>query len=129
MILGVLLLANLLPAAPDPAAFDRDVKPIVSKTCVACHNAGLQSGGVNLTEFTSAATVASNRPAWEKILQKVRSGEMPPKGVPRPPQPKAFPRANLQVQAVDGSNCAIIFDQAATADGRRIIHARESLEE
>ncbi len=88
MTLGVLLLANLLLAAPDPAAFDRDVKPIISKTCVACHNAGLQSGGVNLMEFTSAATVASNRPAWEKILQKVRTGEMPPKGIPRPPQPK-----------------------------------------
>jgi cytochrome c551/c552 len=88
MILGVLLLANSLLGAPDPAAFDRDVKPIVSKTCVACHNAGLQSGGVNLMEFTSAATVASNRPAWEKVLQKVRAGEMPPKGVPRPPQPK-----------------------------------------
>ncbi|HEY3458027.1 MAG TPA: DUF1592 domain-containing protein [Bryobacteraceae bacterium] len=55
---------------------------------MACHNASLLSGGVNLTEFTSAATVASNRAAWEKILQKVRSGEMPPKGIPRPPQPK-----------------------------------------
>src|ERR1700761_6840945 len=71
---------------PDAAGFDRDVKPVITKTCVACHNPALTSGGVNLTEFTSAATITSNRAAWEKILQKIRSAEMPPKGVPRPPQ-------------------------------------------
>ena len=91
LFLGVILLTSLpLWAAPDQAAFDRDVKPIISKTCTACHNASLLSGGVNLTEFTSAATVASNRAAWEKILQKVRSGEMPPKGIPRPPKMDAM---------------------------------------
>ena len=28
--------------------------------------------------------MAENRDGWEKILQKIRTGEMPPKGVPRP---------------------------------------------
>ena len=91
MTLGVILLANsllLAKTAPDQAAFDQAVKPIISNTCMACHNASLLSGGVNLSEFRAAATVTSNRPAWEKILQKVRSGEMPPKGVPRPAQSK-----------------------------------------
>jgi hypothetical protein len=30
--------------------------------------------------------VADDRPAWDKIVQKIESGEMPPKGIPRPPQ-------------------------------------------
>ena len=25
-------------------------------------------------------------PSWDKILEKIESGEMPPKGIPRPPQ-------------------------------------------
>ena len=27
----------------------------------------------------------SHREEWERILQKIRTGEMPPKGMPRPP--------------------------------------------
>ena len=68
------------------AAFDRDVRPVVTSTCAACHSAALASGGLNLVALNSAATIAAQQETWEKILRKVRSGEMPPKGVPRPPQ-------------------------------------------
>ena len=44
------------------------------------------SGGLNITGFTKAASVLDDRAGWERILDKMRSGEMPPKGVPRPPQ-------------------------------------------
>ena len=44
------------------------------------------SGGVNLLPYSEASTVADDRAAWDKIVQKIESGEMPPKGVPRPPQ-------------------------------------------
>ncbi len=68
----------------DEAAFQRAVRPVIAKNCVACHNEALASGGVNLVPYTSPASVATDRLAWEKILQKLRSGEMPPKGAPRP---------------------------------------------
>src|SRR5580704_17450540 len=70
----------------DTAGFDKNVKPILKNTCSGCHNATVMSGGVNLLPYMDAATVADDRPAWDKILQKVESGEMPPKGIPRPPQ-------------------------------------------
>jgi hypothetical protein len=75
-----------MAAAVDNAGFDKNVKPIISHTCTPCHNEALSSGGVNLKPFTSAATIASDRAAWEKIARKLRAGEMPPKGIPRPPQ-------------------------------------------
>ena len=72
----------------DAAGFGQNVRPILTDTCSMCHNPRLASGGVNLAPYTDPATVASDRPAWEKILQKIESGEMPPKGIPRPSQAK-----------------------------------------
>jgi hypothetical protein len=82
LILGT---AGLLAAADQPT-LDKTVQPVLSKTCTPCHNEKLASGGLNITGFTKAASVMEDRAGWERILDKVRSGEMPPKGVPRPPQ-------------------------------------------
>jgi hypothetical protein len=76
------------PPAPavDAAGFDSKVKPILKNTCTACHNASVMSGDVNLVPYLDSATLASDRAAWEKITHKIESGEMPPAGIPRPPQ-------------------------------------------
>ena len=71
------------PASPDAAGFDANVKPILKTTCSACHNATLNSGGVNLVPYLDSGTL-NDRASWEKILQKIESGEMPPKGIARP---------------------------------------------
>ena len=85
---GVVLGMGLAPAAPgvDSAGFDAKVKPILRSTCSGCHNASVSSGGVNLLPYLDSATVLEDRASWERILQKIEAGEMPPKGVPRPPQ-------------------------------------------
>jgi hypothetical protein len=76
------------PSAVDAAGFDANVKPILKNTCSGCHNPSLTSGGVNLLPYLDSSTVADDRASWEKIYQKIESGEMPPKGIPRPPQAK-----------------------------------------
>jgi hypothetical protein len=68
----------------DTAGFDANVKPILKNTCSGCHNASLSSGGVNLLPYLDPTTLSNDRASWEKILQKVESGEMPPKGIPKP---------------------------------------------
>ncbi|HVW87571.1 MAG TPA: DUF1592 domain-containing protein [Bryobacteraceae bacterium] len=72
--------------AVDAVGFEKNVRPILKNTCSGCHNASVMSGGVNLLPYMDAATIGEDRPSWDKILQKIESGEMPPKGVPRPPQ-------------------------------------------
>ncbi|MFN7926013.1 MAG: DUF1592 domain-containing protein [Bryobacteraceae bacterium] len=72
-------------AGPAPATFDKSVKPILTNTCSACHNDRNASGGLDLTSFTAAGSVTSQREGWERILQRLRTGDMPPKGIPRPP--------------------------------------------
>src|SRR5580704_8536668 len=86
VLAATVLLPGWVVAAVDTAGFDKNVKPILKNTCSGCHNATVMSGGVNLAPYMDAATVLEDRPSWDKILQKVESGEMPPKGIPRPPQ-------------------------------------------
>ena len=65
-------------------AFDKNIRPVLGTTCVGCHNEQTASGGLNIEPFLAPASLTSNREGWEIILQKVRTGEMPPKGIPKP---------------------------------------------
>ena len=64
------------------SSFQNTVAPFVTKHCVACHNDRLQSGGLNLK---AATDVAESRDQWEQVVEKLKAGEMPPKGMPKPP--------------------------------------------
>ncbi len=81
-----LLLATspLVGSAADTGSFDRDVTPVLRQTCGGCHNAKLASGGLDLTPFLDPASLAAKRDGWEAIVAKLRAGEMPPEGIPKP---------------------------------------------
>ena len=79
--------ASAVPATRDLAdqtGFQSTVQPFLAKACSGCHNAKLQSGGLNLGIYPTTDAVAKDRPHWESILEKLRSGQMPPPGMPRP---------------------------------------------
>lgn len=73
-------------AGPNDAthSFDQSVKPLLTKSCSPCHNDRNASGSLNLSPFAQPNSLVEGRDGWERILQKIRSGEMPPKGLPRP---------------------------------------------
>ncbi len=58
-------------------------RSVVNKYCVACHSESLKTAGVVL-EGLDFSKVASNAELLERVLRKVRTGEMPPTGMPRP---------------------------------------------
>lgn len=72
------------PASADP--FASKVRPFLDENCIFCHNGKLQSGGLDLDAFKTSASLNEHRETWERAIQKMRSGEMPPKGAPRPPE-------------------------------------------
>lgn len=55
----------------------------LNQYCVTCHNDKLRTAGLTL-EKADISRVASDAPLWEKVLDKVRTGTMPPAGLPRP---------------------------------------------
>jgi cytochrome c553 len=75
------------PAA-GKADFSNTVQPVIESSCSMCHNDRLPSGSLNLAPFLAPSSLVESREGWERIVQKIRSGEMPPKGVPPPPAAK-----------------------------------------
>src|SRR5690242_17991693 len=81
-----LLLAASLAAQTFPTSFDKSVQPFLAKNCYACHNSKVKTADVDLQQFKTADSIAKEADLWEKAVQKMRTGEMPPKGFP-PPKP------------------------------------------
>ena len=83
---AVFLFAGAAMQAADTSTFEKTVAPTLTKTCTPCHNDSLASGGMNISQFTQAASLTKSREGWDIILRKIKTGEMPPKGMPRPPE-------------------------------------------
>ncbi len=60
------------------------VFPFVKKNCNGCHNDSNAAGEVNLARMQKASDFDESREVWERVVSKIRSGEMPPLPLPRP---------------------------------------------
>ena len=92
-----------------------DVQKTVATYCVTCHNDKLKTGGLAL-DRPDLADVAAHADVWEKVIRKVRTGMMPPAGVPRP---NAAERDELL------SSLVATLDRAARTNpnpGRPLVH-------
>jgi mono/diheme cytochrome c family protein len=84
-VTGILAASVSSLAAQQPAAtFDTAVAPLLTKVCSDCHNSQLASGGFDVSPFLKPESLSKLREGWDDILSKLRSGEMPPQGAPRP---------------------------------------------
>ncbi len=83
LILGVMVLAGM-PKLAYSADFAKSIQPFFAKNCYSCHSAKLKTGGLNLEAYVNAAAIAQEPERFEKILQRLKAGEMPPKTMPRP---------------------------------------------
>ncbi len=63
-------------------------QPVLKQYCLGCHNEKLKTGSFSV-QGLDAANVGHNAAAWEKVLSKVASGQMPPPGMPKPKAPAA----------------------------------------
>ena len=69
--------------APTPAP-----RAVLDKYCVTCHNQRLKTAGLAL-DALDLAHVSDRAEAWEAVVRKLRTGAMPPVGLPRPDKPVA----------------------------------------
>jgi len=85
VLLPLVWFAPIQLAQKNPAAgFEKTIQPFLAENCLVCHSAKKASGELNLEQFKTAAAVVEHREQWEQVLLKLKTGEMPPKGFPRP---------------------------------------------
>ena len=78
--------------------FDRQIAPLLTARCLACHSGAAPDGGLSLVDAATAAKGGESGPALEPgkteslLWQRVEGDEMPPEH-PLPPEEKALLRA------------------------------------
>jgi mono/diheme cytochrome c family protein len=77
------LVAGRAPAAA-PASFTKQVAPLLTRYCTGCHGGVKPRGGLALDTFRDETAALKDRTVWDRVLQNLRAGDMPPPNKPRP---------------------------------------------
>ena len=79
-------------AAPTSAAdaalvhdFDHTVRPFLSTYCVSCHGGAKPEAELDLSAVTSVAGVLADAAHWDRVMERLAAGEMPPDKAPKYP--------------------------------------------
>ena len=98
-------------------SFARDVQPFFAAHCVRCHGDKRQKGDVTLHDLEGGPRKGALLEQWERVLDVLESGEMPPDGEP---QPDDAERARLAQWIARELDAAPVGDAAAPATARRL---------
>ena len=90
--------------------FTAAVRPVLADTCAQCHNSRLLSGGLNVEEIASPESLVKQREVWEKVLRRLRAGDMPPAGAPRPAKAQLDAMTGYIERAFDRADASIPQD-------------------
>src|SRR5205809_596528 len=63
--------------APQNAPPAPEYSRLIATSCITCHNDRLKTGGLSL-QSVDLANAPAHADVWEKVLRKLRTGEMPP---------------------------------------------------
>jgi len=75
-------------------------RALIEENCVVCHNQKSKTASVSL-QGIDFNNLGANAALWEKVLRKVRTGQMPPPGAPRLEGPDAAAFVNWLEGALD----------------------------
>ena len=75
--------AQAAQAAEAQQAAEAPSRALLDRYCVTCHNERLLTGGLSLVDV-DLGDIHGNAEVLEKVVHKLRSGQMPPEGRPRP---------------------------------------------
>lgn len=74
----------VLSCFADPADFERDIRPTLKQYCLDCHSTEKHKGDLDLERFKSQPEILKHPKVWERVIEQLSLGEMPPKAKPQP---------------------------------------------
>ena len=97
--LRLLLLAPLLAlagaaslrTADSHPGFERALQPFLQQHCLSCHGEKKQKGELRIDTLSRNFLSGGSAMKWAEIMDRISSGEMPPKGEPKPPVTEVSP--------------------------------------
>ncbi len=106
----------------DTRHYEEEVRPFLARHCVECHGAVKPKGDLRLDGLAPDFDNPANRERWLSVLKRVKTGEMPPKAKPRPPEKEVQALGNwISAQA------AAAREQRA-AEGRVVLRRLNRIE-
>ena len=77
--------ADVPPAAPDAAGFQKIIAPFVKSHCVRCHGPEKKEGNFRVDQHLKNEFVdPASKEKWGEVVNVLNSHEMPPEGEPQP---------------------------------------------
>ena len=88
LILIALTIAGMVHAGDEPMVdardFDAHIRPLLVSHCATCHSGEKPKGKLRLDRLSSDLADTATREHWAEVVDRLKSGEMPPEGKPRP---------------------------------------------
>ena len=78
---------------------------LIQQFCIDCHNDNLQEAEINLAPFADAAHAEANPELWNRVLQMVRFGAMPPDDADLPTEAQRRDLAKSLDEAIYAATC------------------------
>ncbi|MSO63419.1 MAG: DUF1587 domain-containing protein, partial [Acidobacteria bacterium] len=82
-------------------------RAVLDQYCVTCHNAPRRTAGLAL-DTLDLERVGESAATWEKVVQKLRAGAMPPVGRPRPDRATSEALVSWLETALDEAGMAVV---------------------
>ena len=83
ILAATILSGSRADAQTGASAFPGQVAPIVANYCSKCHGAAKPKGGLDLASARDEGAVLKNLKGWQKALENVEGGTMPPDDAPQ----------------------------------------------
>src|SRR5687767_9833936 len=119
-LLGILCASAPVWAQAGSAAteYDKKVQPFLATHCSLCHNSKVKVADLNLDGVRAASAALQERDLWDKVLYKLKNGQMPPPGRPKPAAEETRAAMRWMEQQIDR------FDQVRKPDPGRVTARR-----
>lgn len=81
-LLSLLFASTPLMLAADSVSYETDIRPLLAKRCISCHNTNMPKANVNIDNYKEQARVIADGQFWLKVLDQIKNRTMPPKAEP-----------------------------------------------